>query len=156
MKYNVNLTEFGNTTEIIGSINESIELDVTMCGEGIVWCYYDEDGNKLRFKCKGEKHSSSHVRTLATVDTEKLESINDFVEYAVTEERLMQGLEKTYGIDGSIDITKMGDFIRWVVNDIMKEELDTMAANGLEPKNVNSNISKVCRNWLMEKINSTF
>lgn len=125
-------------------------------GEGCVWSFYDEDGNKIRFKVKGTKHSSSHVRTLAPVDTEKLESINDFVEYAVTEERLNQGLEKIYGIGGSIDITKMGDFIRWVVNDIMKEELDTMAANGLEPKNVNSNISKVCRNWLMAKINSTF
>lgn len=126
-------------------------------GEGIVWCFNDEDGNKQRFKVKGEAHAGkSKVKTLASVDTQKIESVNEFVEYAVTDGRLKQGIEKIYGIECEIDIKQMGDFIRWVVNDILKEELDTMSANGLEPKDVNSNISKVCRNWLMKKINGTF
>jgi len=32
----------------------------------------------------------------------------------------------------------MGDVIRWVINDIIKEEMDTMVSNGVEPKEVNT------------------
>lgn len=122
-------------------------------GEGIVWCYQDENGVKYRFKVKGEKHSSSKVKTLATVDTEKLNSIKEFVEYAVTENRLNQGLEKVFGINGQLDITKTGEFLKWVVSDVIKEELDTLADNGLVPKDVTSAISVKGRSWLLEKIN---
>jgi hypothetical protein len=125
-------------------------------GEGIVFRYRDADGNTYRWKSKGEKHSSSKVKTLVPVDTEKLTSVNEFIEYAVTESRLNQSCEKTFGIGAELDITKMGDFIRWIVNDIQKEESDTMEANGLTPKDINSGISKACRNWLIEKINSSF
>ena len=39
----------------------------------------------------------------------------------------------------------MGDFIRWIVNDIISEEIDTMSSNGLEPKDVNKYISNKSR-----------
>ena len=39
-------------------------------GEGIVFTYLDEIGNKYRFKSKGLKHSNSKVKTLASVNTE--------------------------------------------------------------------------------------
>lgn len=108
-------------------------------GEGIVWaCEYK--GVVYRFKVKGEKHSSSKVRTLAAVDTEKLNSIKEFVDYAVTESRFNQGMEKTFSGE-PIDVKKMGDLIRWVVNDVIKEEIDTMAANNIEPKDVNKYLS---------------
>ncbi len=121
-------------------------------GEGIVWTYRNDDGSKYRFKVKGDKHSSSKVKKLASVDTEKLSSIKEFVEYAVTESRLTQAIEKVFG-DGKPDIKRTGDFLRWIVNDVIKEELDTLAENGLEPKEVNSAISNKARNWLLEQIN---
>jgi hypothetical protein len=46
------------------------------------------NGTIHRFKVKGELHSSSKVKTLASVDVEKPGSIQKFVEYAVTESRL--------------------------------------------------------------------
>jgi len=122
-------------------------------GEGIVFSYIDENGVKSRFKSKGERHSVSKVRKLASVDIEKVNSINEFVEYAVTENRLNQGLEKIFGIGGEIDVTKTGDFLRWVVGDVIKEEMDTMVENGLEPKQVAPAISKKGKNWLFEKLN---
>lgn len=109
-------------------------------GEGIVWAT-ELNGAVHRFKVKGEKHSSSKVKTLASVDVEKLESIKDFVDYAVTESRFKQGLENTFPNDEPINVKKMGDLIRWVVTDITKEETDTLIENGLEPKDVNSQIS---------------
>lgn len=93
-------------------------------------------------KVKGEKHAgSSKVKTLANVDVEKLESVRDFIDYAVTQGRFNQGIENTFPNEEPINVKKMGDLIRWVVNDIIKEESDTLAENGLEPKDVNSQIS---------------
>jgi len=113
-------------------------------GEGIVWSI-EFNGVVHRFKVKGEKHSSSKVKTLAAVDVEKLNSINEFVEYVVTESRFNQGLENTFPNNEPIDIKKMGDLIRWVVNDVIKEESDTLVKNGLEPKDVNKYVSSKVR-----------
>jgi hypothetical protein len=113
-------------------------------GEGIVWtCEFK--GVVHRFKVKGEKHSSSKVKTLASVDIEKLNSITDFITYAVTESRFNQALENTFPNNEPIDVKKMGDLIRWVVNDVIKEESDTLAKNGLEPKDVNKYVSTKVR-----------
>jgi len=113
-------------------------------GEGIVWsCEFK--GVVHRFKVKGEKHSSSKVKTLAAVDVEKLNSITDFIDYAVTDSRFNQALDITYPNNEPIDVKKMGDLIRWVVNDIIKEESDTLAKNGLEPKDVNKYVSTKVR-----------
>jgi len=45
----------------------------------------------------------------------------------------------------------MGDVIRWVINDIIKEEMDTMVSNGVEPKEVNKYISTRVREMFMKK-----
>lgn len=105
-------------------------------GEGIVWSA-EFKGNVHRFKVKGEKHSSSKVKTLAAVDVEKLNSIKDFVDYAVSESRFNQALENVFPNNEPIDVKKMGDVIRWVVNDVIKEEMDTLVENQLEPKEIN-------------------
>lgn len=113
-------------------------------GEGIVWsCKVDNVVH--RFKVKGEKHSSSKVKTLAAVDTEKISSIKDFVEYAVTESRFNQGLEKTFPNDEPIDVKKMGQLMKWIIDDIIKEEMDTMVANKLEPKDIGKYVSTKVR-----------
>lgn len=113
-------------------------------GEGIVWST-TLNGNVHRFKVKGERHSSSKVKTLAAVDTEKLESIQKFVEYAVTESRFNQALENVFPNEEPIQNNKLGDVIRWVVNDVIKEEMDTMVDNKIEPKDVNKYISSKVR-----------
>jgi hypothetical protein len=119
-------------------------------GEGMVWKPTDPDlvsNSSLWFKVKGEKHSVSKVKTLAEVDVEKLENIDKFVEYAVTENRLKQALGEVFP-DGKLDQKRTGDFIRWVVQDVYKEELDTMDANGMTMKDVGSSISRKAKEWL--------
>lgn len=122
-------------------------------GEGIVFTYRDENGTKYRFKSKGELHSNSKVKKLASVDTDKLNSVKEFVEYSVTENRLKQGVEKVFGIGGELDIKKTGEFLKWLVSDIMREEQDTLKDNNLEPKDVTSAISVKGRGWLLGEIN---
>jgi hypothetical protein len=111
-------------------------------GEGVVWST-EFKGSVHRFKVKGEKHSASKVKVLAEVDIEKLNSIKEFVDYAVTENRFNQAMEKVFGLSKeNIDVAKLGDLLRWMVTDIMKEEMDTMVKNNIEPKEVNKYISQ--------------
>jgi len=129
-------------------ITESVEKECPIAkvfgienglGEGVVWMLTYKGAN-YRFKVKGAKHSVSKVKKLASVDVEKLHSINEFVNYSVTENRFNQAVENTFGTD-ELDVRKMGDLLRWMVGDIMSEEMDTMTENGLEPKDVNKYIS---------------
>jgi len=127
-------------------------LGVAGVGEGIVWTG-SHDGQYYMFKVKGEKHSSSKVRKLAPVDVEKVNSIKEFVEYAVTENRLEQGFDELF-TSKKIEASKkyIGEFLKWVQSDVVKEEADTMAQNGLEPKEVNKAISGKAVKWFMLKV----
>lgn len=118
-------------------------------GEGIVWSC-EVEGVVHRFKVKGEKHSSSKVKTLAAVDVEKVASIREFVDYAVTESRFNQGIEKVFPNNEPVDIKKLGALMKWITDDVTKEEMDTMKANNLEPKDVNKYISTKVREMFMK------
>ncbi len=119
-------------------------------GEGIVFtCINNQD---LKFKSKGEKHSASKVKVLNTVDVEELNSISEFVEMAVSQNRLEQGISffKENNIENETKNT--GEFIRWVVNDVLKEELDTIESNNLNEKKIKSAIANKARLWFINQI----
>jgi len=117
-------------------------------GEGIVFtCTTDQD---LRFKSKGEQHSSSKVKTLNSIDLELLNSINEFVEYSVSNNRLEQGL--SYLKENNIDIESKntGEFIRWIINDVLKEEKELI--QNLNEKKVKVAIAEKARNYFLTLI----
>lgn len=120
-------------------------------GEGVVWSI-EYKGNTHRFKVKGDKHSVTKVKKLASVDVEKLKNIQEFIEYSVTENRFNQAIENIFGKD-SLDIKRMGDFLGWIIKDITSEEMDTMVANNLEPKDVNKYISNKAREMFFKAHN---
>jgi len=120
------------------------EFPETLIGEGIVWTSIWKD-NTLRFKVKGEKHSSSKAKTLAPVDVEKMASIREFVASVITESRLNQGLEHV--TDREPKYT--GEFLKWVMSDVYKEESDTMIASGFTSKEVSGPMSTAIRQWFL-------
>lgn len=126
-------------------------------GEGVVWICVDENwvnrDSGMWFKIKGEKHSVSKVKTLAPIDLEKVGTIQECVDKICTENRMNQGLSvmKENGLD--IDIKNMGAFLKWLASDCIKEEIDTILASGLEPKNVGKTISTKGRLWFMDVLN---
>lgn len=120
-------------------------------GEGVVWRPLDDElvkNKDLWFKVKGEKHSSSKVRTLAAIDPEVAKSINEFVEYVTTESRLNQGIAEV----GGADLANTGAFLKWLNTDIIKEESDTLAASGLEFKDVAKAISRRAVTYFKGKV----
>ncbi len=122
--------------------------------EGIV-CTFMYNGELYRFKVKGDKHSSSKVVTLSLVDEEKESVKIEFANNACPAWRLEQMWQNIFGIDNEKNIPNIkftADFIRAVINDVLKEESNTMAEKGLEPKEVNSKISKIAREWFLEQL----
>ena len=121
----------------------------TGVGEGVVWTC-EVNGIVYRFKVKGELHAGkSKVKTLKPVDDEKLRKIIDVAEKVTPEWRLSQMIEKSCDLinGGTLDRSKLGDYIRLVINDILKEDSDIIADAGLEPKDINKYVSEIARRY---------
>ena len=96
----------------------------------------------------------SKVHTLAAVDVEAVANLKAFVDSVVTEARLEQGLDNLVREQlKPVEMTSMGDFLRWVYNDVIKEETDTIVANGIDPKKLGGAIANVARPWFVKKVN---
>ena len=108
--------------------------------------------SRLIMKSKGEKHSVSKVKTLNAVDVESIAEIKDFVDSAVTENRLEQGLGCLNEMKIEAVPKNTGEFLRWVVTDILKEETDTIVANQFDMKKVKSAIVNKARVWFLNKL----
>jgi hypothetical protein len=124
-------------------------------GEGVVWTCLNEGylSSKFWFKVKGGKHSSTKVKKLANVNVDKVNSVNEFVENVTTESRLEQGYTHVKQVSSEpLSKKDIETFIRWVINDVVKEESDTMEENNLVVKDVSSKITNVARMWFINKL----
>lgn len=92
------------------------------------------------------------VKQLNAVDTEMLNGINEFVNYAVTENRLEQGITFFNENNIKVDMKSTGRFLGWVINDILKEESDTIKNNNFDNKKIKSAISKKARTWFLNRM----
>jgi len=125
-------------------------------GEGIVWKCITKGflDSGFWFKVKGDKHSKSHVKTLAPVDVEKINNIKILVETLTPTWRLEQMCAKTFDTlnGGLLDIKGMGNFIKNTMADILKEEIDTLSASGFTTKDITSSVAVRCREYLSEQL----
>lgn len=105
-------------------------FDVSGTGEGVVWqCEELAENSRYWFKVKGEAHSVTKVKTLKPMsaeEREKLKSAEIFASKVVTEARLEQGLDYLREMNLEKTIKNIGVFIKWVVEDVIKEETDNM------------------------------
>jgi hypothetical protein len=123
------------------------DFNVFGIGEGIVWTN-KETG--LRFKVKGEKHSTSKVSTVKEISAEdlaRISTIKTFVDTVVTENRLNQGLDKLREMGLEISVKSTGDYIKWVVGDVLKEEMDLIIASCLDKKELNPAMSNKAKEF---------
>lgn len=146
------LIEYTESVEACCPVGKHFGVEGT--GEGVVWMPVDDEyyGSNFFFKVKGEKHSVTKVKKLAAVDVEKLNSINEFADSVVTENRVQQAIDTLQHESGVITEKHTGDVIRWVFNDVMKEESDTMEASGLEKKDIGKAISSRARKIFFDKL----
>jgi len=126
-------------------------------GEGIVWVH-QENGERLIFKTKDERHSKSKVKVPKVVDVEMEKTKKDFVEkYACTESRLQQMFTEIVhsvhnGNEDLMEMKDMGQYLRLIHQDVIKENSEEMAKAGLEPKQINGAISQVAKKFFIAKL----
>lgn len=143
---------------------EALTLEVETCcpvaqalgkeglGEGIVWTCQDPVFGHLTFKTKGEKHKGTKNARLVQIEPEVLASLDAFVDAVLTESRLEQGLEQVRDATGRVTLDQVGAFLKWVGQDVMKEELDTLQASGLDRKQAMGRINHKAKAWLMPRL----
>lgn len=161
------LIDFENPHESQNKLNELTEAVGTECpvgkafgvsgiGEGVVWRCVEEgyESSSYWFKVKDDRHSASKVKTLATVDVERINSIKELAERLAHNGRLEQMHQQVFDTlnGGETDMKKMGDFIKAVMSDIYKEEIDVIEASGFTGKELSQPIFNLCRKFISEKL----
>lgn len=122
-------------------------------GEGIVWHLTDDPCDTTYiFKVKGPLHSvrKSNTKKLATVNVEKVTSVNECVDIILTENRMKQMVE-VHKIE--IIPENFSQFIKAVSLDCIKEESDVLNANNLIWKDVSPTVIKRCKEWYFAHFN---
>ena len=99
--------------------------------------------------------SKSKIKKLPTVDVQKMDSIEKALETHCHEDRLEQGYAALVKSREDEDPKKIGEFIRWVVNDIWEEEGDALVASDISRKDMGAAVSKKAARWFQSKLQST-
>ena len=122
-------------------------------GEGIVW-RTELNGAVHRFKVKGELHAGkSKVKTLNRVDDDKIKKTLEIAEKVTPTWRLAQMLETTCDFmnGGTLDRSKLGEYIKLVTADVIKEDIDLLVEAGLEPKDIGKYVSEIARRYFFDQ-----
>lgn len=129
--------------------------DIEGMGEGIVWVPMEGHwGNSdLFFKTKGDKHKQVQKakRNKAVTDPEVIKSIDAFVDYAVTENRLQQGIEAIKEMGLPVDMKSTGEYLKWVGQDVKRECRLELQDNDLDWKQVSKAVTTKARGFFAEK-----
>ncbi len=159
----INIDNYGDAQQFLTEKTEYVEkccpfakkLGVEGTGEGIVWRYWYGNGQRWVFKTKGAEHKVTKEKVLIPIDTEKVKTIQEFVDRTCTQNRFDQALDHIYKINPESDlfgkVPKMKDcqvIINWIRDDILKEEKDTIIKNNLTTKDMISEISKKVVNMI--------
>jgi hypothetical protein len=130
------------------------KFGVVGIGEGVVWgCVERPSDTELFFKTKGVKHSNSKVKKVASVDIERVNSINALVDTILPNGRLEQGIDVLVNqMHLDIDPANMGSYMKWIANDILKEESDTITENGFVWAEVVKIVNNRARTFFFSKM----
>lgn len=153
--------DISNPQPFVDEINKLVEeienedpfmlqnFQVSGIGEGLVG-YIEGVPNGLRndyrFKAKGEKHKVRGDKTPVSIDPVHLESIDQLIEYTVTDARIEQGIQKLQEMGNPIDRKSTGAFMSWLVGDIFEEEgerIQEMVTKGIDAGLIKQRLGKV-------------
>lgn len=121
-------------------------------GEGIVWTSYDYPVT-FQFKSKGLKHKNTGAKTRVELDPVKVGAITELVDVLLPAWRQEQGIDVMRANNVPVDIQHTGDYIKWISQDILKEEADTIAANPFPWKELCGMVARRSKEYYSEYLN---
>ncbi|MEM1009787.1 MAG: RNA ligase family protein, partial [Myxococcota bacterium] len=104
----------------------------------------------LLFKAKGEKHQVVRQKRSAQVNPENLSNVRAFVAHVLTEVRLEQGLQEACA--GQATFENTGAFLRWVQQDVRKENRLELESNQLTWKDVSKPLGHHAAKWFKARV----
>lgn len=125
------------------------KFGVVGIGEGIVW-FKTEDplDSTFYFKVKGPLHSvrKNKNKKAVQIDVDKVNSVSECVDVILTENRMLQMVN-----DNHIEYVpiNVGDFLKAVCQDCIKEEMEVIIKNGLIWKDVQGEICRRGKLWFL-------
>ena len=129
-------------------------------GEGYVFYPFPETKmipretfSVFMIKAKGEKHSVVKQRAPVQFDPVVAESMKEFCDNVVTENRCLQGWQEVAAGEQAEPMAVLGAFIGWVSKDVAKETITELNAAGLEWKQVSKAVATRARTWFLERVN---
>ena len=117
-------------------------LGVSGIGEGLVYTIENFMGKRIVWKIKGEKHCQTNKKI--KIDDS---AINTIVEKVLPIWRLEQGVFEIFN-NQLIEKKLYGNYLKWIVNDIIKEELDVIEKSGFKLDQIKKQINKEAINYL--------
>lgn len=150
---------------IVDAINHEVEkvencdpwvkntFDKYGIGEGLVWYPISHLGQEnftnLVFKAKGEKHKVVATSKAVQLEPAKAAGIDDFVILVLTEARLEQGVRAISNGELVFEKKNTGNFIKWIVTDLVKEVNSELEASKLTWAEVRGPIEIKARKWYL-------
>ncbi|CAF1003398.1 unnamed protein product [Rotaria sp. Silwood1] len=146
--------------DILTKITEQVEQQCPVgtyfnrlgIGEGVVWTEWVQTRGNLTFKVKGRQHLVTQAKALVSVKVTRFADVGEFIEYACTENRMYQGLDYMREQNVSIEMNTMNIFLKWLREDICKEEKDTMNVSNISATKINEAIRKKAETWYKKKV----
>lgn len=119
-------------------------------GEGIV-CTLKFKDNIYKFKVKGDKHANNKVKKLKAIDEVKLKELNEFVNSICHNWRFEQGMQEVFGSDyeNTMDRKKLGEYLKWISLDTLKEEGDLIENSEFTKKEIMSRVTNNAKKYYM-------
>jgi len=125
------------------------KFGVEGAGEGVVFYPDTNDWDtykNLMFKAKTEAHRVNKSKSAASAKVEVSPDVADFVDKFATIQRFEQAMTE---LNTGFDMKAMGQFLKWVNTDIIKESKDELEESELEWKECAREITNVSRGWFM-------
>ena len=155
--------DFDNLTEMQNKLEADAEEVGRQCpvgtyfgvegpGEGHV---YNAISYPLNFKMKSDAHKVSNKATFTPEDLSQINNISELVDTILLKPRLEQGIEYLKEMHIPDDkFESIGEYISWVISDVIKEESDIILETGLPVKLVNKEIAKRARDYFTSHVNN--
>ena len=125
---------------------------VSGVGEGIVYVINNYNGQRFIWKVKGEKHVHTvKIKYKGGYGQKSVDSKRDsFLDSILPNWRLEQGITEIFGESTLIDCRLYGDYIKWIKQDIIKEEMDRIEVCDYKLSDLYKDINRRAINFIKE------
>ena len=119
-------------------------------GEGVYLYTTDTDGTVYKLKAKGEKHGGKPKvkREKKPMDSELEAKLSELAEEVTPTWRLAQAITET----NATEMKHIGEVMKWVNQDIVKEEMPKLHAAGVEPKQLGRFVAAIVKAYYIDSI----